>query len=145
MLRNNRFLSLSGLIVGAIIRYAGTTTPVIHLSVQADDNQKFNQSLPPDTLWLTVSQHLFTIEISKIPQQLILKFPGKLQPDHQNKIPNETYAYTFRGQVVQMEENEMDLKATFDPEIFFNILLPPIIFYAGYSLKRVCVITKYFS
>lgn len=33
----------------------------------------------------------------------------------------------------------VDLKATFDPEIFFNIILPPIIFYAGYSLKR-----KYF-
>ncbi|XP_037049835.1 sodium/hydrogen exchanger 6 isoform X3 [Bradysia coprophila] len=108
-----------GLIVGAIIRYAGTTTPVIHLNVQADNDTKFNQSLPPDTLWL--------------------KFPGKLQPDHQNKIPNETYAYTFRGQVVQLEDNEMDLKATFDPEIFFNIILPPIIFYAGYSLKR-----KYF-
>ncbi len=71
--------------------------------------------------------------------KFVLQFPGRLQPDHQNKIPNETYAYTFRGQVVQLEENEMDLKATFDPEIFFNIILPPIIFYAGYSLKRVSV------
>jgi len=30
------------------------------------------------------------------------------------------------------------LQATFDPEIFFNIILPPIIFNAGYQMKRVC-------
>lgn len=64
------------------------------------------------------------------------QFPGKLHPSASN-IPNETYAYSFRGQVVDSEENEIDLKATFDPEIFFNIILPPIIFYAGYSLKKV--------
>lgn len=52
-------------------------------------------------------------------------------------MPDQKYAYTFRGQIVSMEENGIDLKAIFDPEIFFNIILPPIIFYAGYSLKRV--------
>ncbi|KAG5893184.1 hypothetical protein JTB14_016461 [Gonioctena quinquepunctata] len=42
-------------------------------------------------------------------------------------------------EIVDLRENIIDLKATFDPEIFFNIILPPIIFHAGYSLKR-----KYF-
>lgn len=52
-------------------------------------------------------------------------------------VPNKTYAYSFRGEIVNVEQNEIDLKATFDPEIFFNIILPPIIFHAGYCLKRV--------
>jgi len=35
------------------------------------------------------------------------------------------------------EEIVVCLQATFDPEIFFNIILPPIIFNAGYQMKRV--------
>uniref|UniRef100_A0A8D8GFX6 Sodium/hydrogen exchanger n=1 Tax=Culex pipiens TaxID=7175 RepID=A0A8D8GFX6_CULPI len=113
-----------GLIVGAIIRYAGTTTPITHVTVDPQLDARFNQSLPPDTLWLL--------------------FPGKLEPVDANspQTPvraNKTYSYSFRGEVAKLEENEIDLKATFDPEIFFNIILPPIIFHAGYSLKR-----KYF-
>ncbi|XP_053960835.1 sodium/hydrogen exchanger 6 isoform X2 [Anastrepha ludens] len=110
-----------GLIAGAVIRYAGTSTPLVHLEVDPAGDPKFNQTLPPDTLWM--------------------KFPGKLAPNTTDKepIPNKTYAYVFRGQVYDVDENEIDLKATFDPEIFFNIILPPIIFHAGYSLKK-----KYF-
>ncbi|XP_017465099.1 PREDICTED: sodium/hydrogen exchanger 6 isoform X4 [Rhagoletis zephyria] len=110
-----------GLIVGAVIRYAGTSTPLVHLEVEPTGDPKFNQTLPPDTLWM--------------------KFPGKLTPNTTDNEPiqNKTYAYVFRGQVYAVDENEIDLKATFDPEIFFNIILPPIIFHAGYSLKK-----KYF-
>ncbi|XP_065081095.1 sodium/hydrogen exchanger 7 isoform X5 [Ochlerotatus camptorhynchus] len=109
-----------GLIVGAIIRYAGTKTPITHMVAEPEPEAKFNQSLPPDSLWLV--------------------FPGKLPKEGTTPIrANKTYSYSFRGEVAKLEENEIDLKATFDPEIFFNIILPPIIFHAGYSLKR-----KYF-
>lgn len=102
-----------GLIVGAIIRYAGSTGEVLHMSVISND-LNYNSSLPPDAL--------------------ALNFPVRSGP----LLKNKTYEYTFRGEI-QLRENEIDLKATFDPEIFFNIILPPIIFHAGYSLKR-----KYF-
>ena len=29
------------------------------------------------------------------------------------------------------------LQATFDPEVFFNVILPPVIFNAGFSMKKV--------
>ena len=32
------------------------------------------------------------------------------------------------------------LQATFDPEVFFNVILPPIIFNAGFSMKKVSVL-----
>merc|ERR1719412_1591574 len=50
----------------------------------------------------------------------------------------KTLSYSFKGEVRKHEKllNEIDQKTTFDPEIFFNVLLPPIIFHAGYSMKK---------
>lgn len=107
------YIMCTGLIVGAIIRYAGSSPSVLNMSVFPDKSSKYNSSLPPDTL--------------------SLHFPVK----GSSNIINKTYEYTFRGPIVDVQDNEIDLKATFDPEIFFNIILPPIIFHAGYSLKRV--------
>lgn len=99
-----------------MIRFlSGNTSQTTHLNVEAEKTPTYNDSLPPDVL--------------------LLRYPGAL---NSSATHNQTYSYTFRGQVTG-NLNEIDLKATFDPEIFFNIILPPIIFYAGYSLKR-----KYF-
>ena len=54
-----------------------------------------------------------------------------------------SYAYVFQGEIYNPQtdgsvpHNKKILeKATFDPEIFFNLILPLIVFNAGYSLKR---------
>uniref|UniRef100_A0A8C7FK64 Sodium/hydrogen exchanger n=1 Tax=Oncorhynchus kisutch TaxID=8019 RepID=A0A8C7FK64_ONCKI len=56
-------------------------------------------------------------------------------------VSGEFFEYTLKGEINSreihnVEQNDMLRKVTFDPEVFFNILLPPIIFHAGYSLKK---------
>lgn len=56
-------------------------------------------------------------------------------------VSGKFFEYTLKGEVIpekvhNVEQNDMLRKVTFDPEVFFNILLPPIIFHAGYSLKK---------
>lgn len=98
------------------MRYSGSSTQILNMQATITDPH-YNLSLPPDTL--------------------SLHFPMK------HKV-NKTFQYIFREEIVDLQENEIDLKATFDPEIFFNIILPPIIFHAGYSLKRVRKSISYF-
>lgn len=54
-------------------------------------------------------------------------------------INGTLYTYSFKGILYEDEdsrENELEARSTFNPEIFFHVLLPPIIFSAGYTMKK---------
>ncbi|XP_004713431.1 sodium/hydrogen exchanger 6 isoform X2 [Echinops telfairi] len=85
---------------------------------------RYGIHVPSDVNNVTLS-----CEVPSSPTTLLVNVSGKF------------YEYTLKGEISSHElnnvqDNEMLRKVTFDPEVFFNILLPPIIFYAGYSLKR---------
>lgn len=51
----------AGLFVGALIRYAASKTTTTHLTVYPNvtSSPTYNQSLPPDILWLNVIEYLY--------------------------------------------------------------------------------------
>ncbi|XP_035017809.1 sodium/hydrogen exchanger 6a [Hippoglossus stenolepis] len=76
-----------------------------------------------------ISNVTLSCNVNASPATLLINVSGKF------------YEYTLKGEISanevdDVQDNEMLRKVTFDPEVFFNILLPPIIFHAGYSLKR---------
>ncbi len=108
-----------GLIIGAIVRYGvngfGEQSVMKVKPISNNELKNSTQNGPPDQLWLEVK----TMHNKPAVDQLL----------------NKTLVYTFKGEVRDAND-AFDQKATFDPEIFFNILLPPIIFHAGYSMKK---------
>jgi len=97
-----------GLIVGAILRFGGGHNSITALDVTLA-NTSYNASglqVPPDVLRLNLSDKTLGY--------------GLLGTDN-----GGTHRY-----------NDVQEKATFDSEIFFYVILPPIIFHAGYSMRK---------
>jgi len=94
-----------GLIVGAIMRFAGKQTSILKVDVKPVNESSSFES-PPDVIRLNISEQMLAY--------------GLLGVDNNN-------AHRY---------NDIQEKATFDSEIFFYIILPPIIFHAGYSMRK---------
>ncbi|RWS23321.1 sodium/hydrogen exchanger 7-like protein [Leptotrombidium deliense] len=112
-----------GLIIGAVIRYVGDSQAEYSLLrvkpvYDTHNNKSMASNIPPDSV----------------------SVPLTIADKNRNRTSNNTYLYVFRGELVNYAQGAgsqyISQKATFDPEIFFNIILPPIILNAGYSLKR---------
>lgn len=99
-----------GLIIGVIIRYSSYSGPTFENAILKDSENRTEDSLP---------------------DYLELKIVTK-----DGDANTSSYLYKFDKRMADAKFSEYEEKATFDPELFFNVMLPPIIFYAGFSMKR---------
>lgn len=81
-----------GLIVGAIIRYGGEEYEINHIRVVPARGYGKNLSIPPDNLY-------FQMQVAKQTSGLIKK-------------ENKTYAYSFRGEINDVDNKKLDQKAS---------------------------------
>lgn len=101
-----------GLIVGAFIMYASPINEIATENIVLQNHSLFGAYNYPDIIKLFIP----------VPNTTEVKIFKYSNPIEQTKV--------------QQQEKVLEEKATFDPEVFFNVLLPPVIFHAGYSMKR---------
>jgi sodium/hydrogen exchanger-like protein 6/7 len=86
------FISNTGLVVGAIIRYTGPITEPRIIPVVPATGIHYNHSVPPDILWLQLSNKRMSSKASA------------------TYLNNHTFVYTFRGEIDNTSLNEIDQK-----------------------------------
>ena len=120
-LHESGLVLIYGMIVGLIMRYGINLDPPSTINVVPSNEENVTNIIndlssngPPDVMLMDIS---------------------KLSNDTEYNVYNRTLAYTYQGGIRDIN-TDIKRKTEFDTEIFFNILLPPIIFNAGYSMKR---------
>ena len=119
-----------GLVVGLVIALVSESEPVskrVVALLEEEESRSMGEGVtpfPPDELIYKVDQPVSPSE-------------GSAQDRGMPASQTRAYTYAFIGEKAgQSEEEGVREKATFNPEIFFYVLLPPIIFHAGYSMRR---------
>lgn len=109
-----------GALIGILIRYAFKTK-----SSNDDTLLQVNSNKP--------------INITQLPEYIRIKYSyqqNSASSSNNGTLFESIYRYEGPFNEDDKQQDYYEQKATFDPEIFFNILLPPIIFNAGYSMKK---------
>ncbi len=130
-----------GLLVGLILKLTGSSRTISHIMVKPAGG---------NSLTYVPSEHNLTSG-NPLPDSLLLQMqmpPGAegLQAEiggleshketqDEERPPKKLYSYYFGG-AFNGDDSTLEEKATFSPEIFFYVLLPPIIFHAGYSMRK---------
>ena len=94
---------------------------------------------------IQVNKNELTLKLQAPPDSLYVNL--NIEDKSRNVSSNKNYIYIFKGEfakgeLVSHDDEQMvadvytSQRAIFDPEFFFNIIIPLIIFNAGYSLKR---------